>query len=129
MNTCRAGAALTTRSKRGSTGAPGTLGISARSGGSSASRTVSGSLAFCWVALSISESMPWSTRNGAHEPNSAAIIATRLVRFTVLPLLLLAGGFTLRGRPVLPALDRRVKLDGFSRLGPLQDDFLVTDPH
>src|SRR5258707_12346295 len=33
MNTCRAGAALTTRSKRGSTGAPGTFGISARSGG------------------------------------------------------------------------------------------------
>src|SRR3989442_7062890 len=31
-----------TRSKRGSTGAPGTLGISARSGGSSASRTAFG---------------------------------------------------------------------------------------
>src|SRR5712691_6395938 len=128
MNTCRAGAELTTRSKRGSTGAPGTLGISARSGGSSASRTASGCLAFRWVALSISESTPWSTLNGAHEPNNAATIATRLVRFTI-HLLLLAGSFTLRGRPVLLALDRRIKLDGFSRLGPLQDDFLVADPH
>src|SRR5258705_11811239 len=58
----------------------------------------------------------------------AAAIAARLVRFTVL-LLLLAGVVCPRGRPVFLALDRRIELDGFSRLGSLQDDLLVGDPH
>src|SRR3989442_7629128 len=125
MNTCRAGAVLTTRSKRGSTGAPGTLGISARSGGSSASRTAFGWLPFCAVALSISEITDRSTWNGAQEPSRAAAIAARLVRFTVL-LLLLAGVVSPRGRPV-SLEDRRIELDGFSRLGSLQYDLLVRD--
>src|SRR5438132_13448989 len=129
MNPCRARAVLTTRSKRGSTGAPGTLGISARSGRSSASRTAFGWLPFCAVALSISEITDRSTWNGAQEPSRAAAIAARLVRFTVLLLLLLAGGFTLRGRPVSLAMDRRKELDGFSRLGSLQYDLLVRDLH
>src|SRR5258708_25180508 len=128
MNAWRAGAGLTTRSKRGSTGAPGTFGISARSGGSSAAVRASGWAAFCEVALSMSERTPWSTRNGEKEASTAAPIPARLVRFTVL-LLLLAGVVGPRGRPVSLALDRRIELDGFSRLGPLQDDLLVADPH
>src|SRR6266849_1112774 len=104
MNTCRAGAEFTTRSKGGSTGAPGTLGISARSSGSSAARTASGWLVLCAVALSTSERTPWSTRNGEQEASTAATITARLVRFTVL-LLLLAGGISLRGTRVFLTLD------------------------
>ena len=65
MNTCCAGAALTTRSKRGSTGAPAAFGISALSGGSSASRTATDWFdAACLAALSISATILSSTLYG-----------------------------------------------------------------
>src|SRR2546425_9049661 len=132
MNTCCAGAALTTRSKRGSTGVPATFGISALRGGSRASRTAVGCFdAACRAALSISATMLWSTLYGpAQETSKAATNTSTLIRFMG-PLLttprhleiLLGGG------PALRAPYRRIELDGFGPFGPLQDDLLVADPH
>src|SRR2546429_5059539 len=102
MTTCCAGAALTTRSKRGSTGAPAAFGISALSGGSSASRTATDWFdAACLAALSISATILSSTLYGPAQETSKAVNAVTLIRFmsSLLPLL---GDFRLflSGRPM-----------------------------
>src|SRR3989442_6237891 len=130
MNTCCAGAPLTTRSKRGSTGVPATFGISALRGGSSASRTAMGWFdAACLAALSISATMLGSTLYGPAQETSNAANALTLIRFMSRLLttprrleLLLGGG------PALRAPHRRIELDSFGPFGSLQDDLLVADP-
>src|SRR5947207_10139295 len=132
MNTCCAGAALTTRSKRGSTGAPAACGISALSGGSSASRTATDWFdAACLAALSISATILSSTLYGPAQETSKAVNAVTLIRFmsSLLPLL---GGFRLflSGRPVSPSsIHGRIELDDFGRVALSQYDLLGADSH
>src|SRR5256885_9151114 len=130
MNTCCAGAPLTTRSKRGSAGFPAAFGISALRGGRSASRTATDWFdAACLAALSISATILSSTLYGpAQETSKTATDTLTLIRFMG-PLLQPPGGFrfTLSGRPVFPSVDGRIELDDFGRVALSQYDFLVAD--
>src|SRR5262245_42933518 len=132
MNTCCAGAVLTTRSKRGSTGAPGSLGISARNGGSSASRTASGWLArLCFAAPATSARMAGSvclvTIGGSTHDASRTSIA-RLILFMVSILPSIGGvGRAALGGPH-PAVHRGIQPDHFGGTRLLENDFGVVDP-
>src|SRR6266699_3726829 len=131
MNTCWAGAPLTTRSKRGSAGLPAAFGISALRGGSSASRTAIGWFdAACLAALSISATMLWSTLYGPAQETSNAANTLTLIRF-MSPLLPPPGGcrLLLGGRPVFPSIHRRIELDDFGCIALSQHYFLVADSH
>src|SRR5882762_4691239 len=123
MNTCCAGAALTTRSKRGSAGVPGIFANSALRGGSSASRTAAGWFdAACRAALSISATIPLSTwLYGVMQDTSKAATDT-VTLFCFMSLLLTTPrrlDILLGGGPALRALHRRIELDGLGPSTPL----------